>query len=127
MRVKVKVSQCHPMSNIKVKVKCRQLTQIDRDYIGSLGRDPVTLMVKVKVVLCQISWSRSSSRSPKVKYGQKNAKSSYLLRKFVTRPFVDRFDSGLVRSNRHDVRRTTERRRRRDSDHAKCGGVFRGV
>ena len=68
MRVKVKVSQCHPMSNIKVKVKCRQLTQIDRDYIGSLGRDPVTLMVKVKVVLCQISWSRSSSRSPKHKY-----------------------------------------------------------
>ena len=85
------------------------------------------LKVKVKVVLGQISWSRSSSRSPKVKYGQKNAKSSYLLRKFVTRPFVDRFDSGLVRSNRHDVRRTTERGRRRDSDHAKCGGVFRGV
>ena len=70
MRVKVKVSQCHPMSNIKVKVKCRQLTQIDRDYIGSLGRDPVTLMVKVKVVLCQISGSRSRGQ------GQGHSRSS---------------------------------------------------
>ena len=70
LKVKVKVvlgqlsgSRSRSMSH---KIKYRHYTQIDRDYIGSLGRDPVTLKVKAKVVLGQIS----GSRSPKVKYAQ---------------------------------------------------------